>query len=117
MRYIVIFTVTFILALFIIFYNPYLGVYNDTITIELDDQIEGYEWNYESDSDSLVLVESSNSSWKYIINKDGITNLVFKYSNQDDTKYEIYYKLKVKKNKIYWLEGYGKGLLSYPNPK
>ena len=117
MRYILIFGITLILALFIIFYNPYLGVYKDTITINLDDEVENYDWTFKLDNDSLVLSESNNNEWIFKPNKDGITNLYFTYSDQQNTKYEIYYKIKVSGSKIYWLEGYGKGLLSYPNPK
>ena len=117
MRYIIIFGITFIIALFILFYNPYLGVYKDTITISLDDEIENYDWNYTIDNESLKLFKSVSNEWTFKVNHDGTTNLIFAYSYQDNTKYEIYYKLKVSGSKIYWLEGYGKGLLSYPNPK
>ena len=117
MRYILMFGITFIIALFIIFYNPYLGVYKDTITITLDDELEEYEWNYSIDHDSLKLIKSDNNEWVFKSNNDGITNITFVYKDQETIKYEIYYKLKVSGNKIYWLEGYGKGLLSYPNPK
>ena len=117
MRYILIFAITFILCLFILFYNPYLGVYKDTITISLDDELESYSWNYRNDNDCIILSSSSENEWIFKPNKDGISNLYFTYTDQDNVKYEIYYKLKVKNNKIDWLEGYGKGLLSYPNPK
>lgn len=116
MRYIIIFFVTIILSLFIMFYNPYLGVYKDNITISLDDSIEGYEWKYEMDNDNLTLLKKDNKTWKFNINKNGISNLYFTYSNNEGIKYKIYYKFKIKNNKIYWLEGYGEGLLSYPNP-
>ena len=116
MRYVLIFSITLILLLLILFYNPYLGVYKDYINISLDDNIENYDWKYEIDNDNIELVESNDQLWKFKTNKNGITNLYFIYSNNDDVKYKIYYKLKIKNNKIYWLEGYGEGLLSYPNP-
>ena len=117
MRYILIFSITAILALFIMFYNPYLGVYNDSITISFDDLLDDYSWNYDIDNDSLELLSNSNNEWIFKASKNGTSNLFFRYMNDEDIKYEIYYKLKIKDNKIYWLEGYGKGLLDYPNPK
>lgn len=116
MRYIIIFGITTIILLFILFYNPYLGVYKDYINISFDNNIDNYEWNYEIDNDNIELVESDDQSWKFKANKDGISNLYYTYSDSKNIKYKIYYKLKVKNNKIYWLEGYGEGLLSYPNP-
>ncbi len=117
MRYIIIFSITFILCMFIIFYNPYLGVYDKSITIYLDDELENYDWNYKIDNDNLELSSFDTNNWTFTVNKNGISNLYFTYSDQDNIKYEIYYKLRVRNNKIYWLEGYGKGLLEYPNPK
>ncbi len=116
MRYIIIFSVTIILSLFIIFYNPYLGVYKDSVTINLNNDLDNYSWNYTIDNDNLKLVSSDDSNWKFIPQRDGETNLLFSYSNNDDIKYEIYYKFKIKNKTIYWLEGYCNGLLSYPNP-
>ena len=116
MRYFIIFLITFILLLLILFYNPYLGVYKDYINISLEDSIENYDWSFETDNDNIKLVDSTDHSWKFKINKNGITNLNFIYSDSNNIKYQIFYKLKIKNNKIYWLEGYGKGLLSYPNP-
>ena len=116
MRYIFIFSITLILCLIIIFYNPYLGVYKDSITIVLDDEVENYDWSYSIDNDNLILDSSEFNSCKFVINSNGISNLYFTYSDQSNVKYKIYYKLKVKGNKIFWLEGYGEGLLSYPNP-
>ncbi len=117
MRYIIIFGITLILCLVILFYNPYLGVYKDHITITLDDEIENYDWDYTLDNDCLILEKESEIEWQFKTNKDCVCNLTFTYSDHENIKYEIYYKLKVSKNKIYWLEGYGNGLLSYPNPK
>ena len=117
MRYIFIFVITIILSLIILFYHPYLAVYKDYITINLDDDLEGYDWNYTLDNDNLKLVEKKDNTWKFKTNKKGLTNMYFTYTNNDDTKYTIYYKLKVKSNMIIWLEGYGEGLLNYPNPK
>lgn len=117
MRYIVIFLITAVLCLFIMFYNPYLGVYNDTITINLDDEVENYDWNYVIDNDHLKLINYGDNVWTFKAESNGVSNLYFTYSYNDNKKYEIYYKLKVKNNKIYWIEGYGEGLLSYPNPK
>ena len=119
MRYYIIFGITFILLLIILFYNPnskYLGVYKDKITIEYNYDDEGYSWSYENDNDN-VEVETINNN-KYILypKKDGKYNITFKYSNEENNKYEIKYEFEIKDNKIYWLSGEGIGLLDYPNP-
>ena len=116
MRYIIILAVTLILSLFIIYYHPYLGVYNDQMTIEYTFDDEGYTWNYEIDNNNIDVENISDSKWILRPIKKGITNIKFVYSNGNDTKYEIFYELKVNKNKIYWKSGYGNGLLTYPNP-
>lgn len=119
MRYYIIFGITFILLLIILFYNPnskYLGVYKDKITIEYNYDDEGYSWSYEDDNDN-VKVETINNN-KYILypKKDGKYNIAFKYSNEENNKYEIKYEFEINDNKIYWLSGEGTGLLDYPNP-
>lgn len=119
MRYYIIFGVTFVLLLIILFYNPsskYLGVYKDKITIEYNYDDEGYSWSYEDDNDN-VKVETINNN-KYILypKKDGKYNITFKYNKDENNKYEIKYEFEIKDNKIYWLSGEGIGLLDYPNP-
>lgn len=116
MRYFIIFFITFILCLLILFYNPYLGVYKDNMTIYLEDNVENFSWSYELNNDNIMLYNKDNNNWTFVPNKNGVTDLFFTYTNKDSVKYKIYYKLKIKNNKIYWLEGYGEGLLSYPNP-
>ena len=116
MRYYIIFGVTFILLLIILFYNPYLGIYKDSISIEYNYDNEGYSWNYSSDNDCLSLKENSDNKWIFVPNKDGKTKLIFKYSSKDNVKYKIEYLFRIKGNKIYWLDGTGYGLLDFPNP-
>ena len=116
MRYYIIFGITLILLLIILFYNPYLGVYKDKVTIEYDFDQEGYYWKYEIDNNNLILKEESENTWVFIPNKNGKTELKFYYTNGEDNKYTIFYTFKVRKNKIFWLNGEGYGLLSYPNP-
>ncbi len=116
MRYFILFFITIVLTLFIMFYNPYLGVYKDKLTIEYDFNEEGYSWNYTVDNDNIELIESSDSKWVFVPKKNGKTKLVFNYSNNDINKYSIYYIFKVRGNKIFWLEGEGTGLMDYPNP-
>ena len=116
MRYCIIFGITFILALIIIFYNPYLAVYKDSITIYYDNYEEGYLWNYSIDNDNLKLIESSNNKWVFKPNKNGKVKLTYYYKSDNENKYTIYYEFKVKGNKIFWTKGEAKGLLSYPNP-
>jgi hypothetical protein len=117
MRYAIIFLITIVISLFIIYYKPYLGVYSDTVTITLDSEYEDFNWTYEIDNDNLVLLDQKNNSWTFKINKKGVSNLYFYYSRGDYVRHKIYYKFKTRGNKIFWLEGYGEGLLSYPNPK
>ena len=116
MRYFIIFGITIVLVLIILFYNPFLGVYKNTITIEYNYNDEGYTWNYDLEGDSLVLKEENDNKWVFKVNKNGITNITFVYSNEGDIKYEINYKLRVVGKHILWLDGLGKGLLEYPNP-
>ena len=116
MRYFIIFGVTFVLLLFILFYNPYLGVYNDSVTIKYDFNDEGYSWDYTIYNDNLILKDSDANSWTFIPNKNGVCKLIFKYTSEENSKYTIEYKFKIKGNKIYWLDGVGYGLLDYPNP-
>ena len=115
MRYFIIFSITFILLLLILFYNPYLGVYKDYINISLEDSIENYDWSFETDNDNIKLVDSTDHSWKFKINKNGITNLNFIYSDSNNIKYQIFYKLKFKHNKIYSLKVKVKKSLLYRN--
>ena len=116
MRYFIIFGVTFILLLFILFYNPYLGVFKDSVTIEYDYHEEGYSWDYEIDKDCLKISSEEENKWVFIPNKNCTCNLLYRYNNGEEVMYEIAYEFKVKGNKIYWLTGSGNGLLSYPNP-
>ena len=116
MRYFIIFGITFILAAFIIFYKPYLAVYEDSITIEYNYNEENYKWSYKINNDNLSLVDQGENKWVFTPNKNGKTNIVFEYSNGEKTLYTIDYEFKIKNNKIFWTKGSAKGLLSYPNP-
>ena len=116
MRYFIIFFTTLILLFVILFYNPYLGKYDNYVNIKYDTSEEGYIWNYSLDNDSLSIVEENDNHWKFKANKNGKVKLVFKYTNDQDEKYRIEYTFKVKNNKIYWIDGIGYGLLDYPNP-
>ncbi len=117
MRYILIFGITLILSLVIIFYpQNYLAKYKDEINIEYDYHDNGYNWNYVSDNDNIILKESTDNKWTFIPNKNGNSTVTFTYSKEDNVKYKIIYKFKIKGNKIYWLKGDGYGLQSYPNP-
>ncbi|MBR4178483.1 MAG: hypothetical protein IKR57_03955 [Bacilli bacterium] len=116
MRYIIIFVITLILSLFIIYYHPYLGKYDDQMTIEYNFYDDGYSWKYDLNNDNVIIDKIEDSKWVIKPNKNGKSNIVFTYYSDNNIKYEIFYELKVKDNKIYWLSGYGNGLLSYPNP-
>ena len=116
MRYYIIFGITFILVLIILFYNPFLGIYKDNITIEYNYNEDGYVWNYNISNKKLVLDSSSDNKWVFKANKTGFCELDFNYTKEDKTMYHIYYKFFILGNKIFWIEGNGDGLLDYPNP-
>lgn len=124
MRYYIIFGITFILLLIILFYTPndkYLGVYENIVNINLEDlkvSDEGYKWLYQKD-DSINVNIINNSSWKLSFSKDGKFKITYYYTqneNIEDAKYIIYYEFERNKNKIYWISGKAKGLLDFPNP-
>lgn len=121
MRYYIIFGVTFILLLIILFYNPndkYLGIYNNSVNIKLDDFSDEYKWIYDKD-DSINIDQIDNFTWKLDFSNDGKSKITYYYTNtgkSDDAKYIIYYEFEKNKNKIYWISGEAKGLLDFPNP-
>lgn len=122
LRYIIMFTITLVLVLIIIFYNPnkkYLGVYKNNMTIFYDIVEDGYEWTYDLENKILKETDSSKNSWTFDAINDGDTVLIFYFKKigSDDYKYKIKYILNIKKNTIYWTEGRAEGLLTYPNPK
>ena len=117
MRFVIIFGVTLILSLLILFYNPYLGVYKNTITIDYSDISDGsFSWSFIKNNDCIELYNESENKWVFVPKNNGKSTLTFYYQNQSDVKYKIIYDFKIKNNKIYWLNGEGYGLLSYPNP-
>ena len=114
------FGLTAIICLYILFFSPltkYLSIYNDSMTIEYDMETkEGYSWIYELENENIKLKEYDDNKWIFVPNKNGKTVLTFYYKNEDDVLYEITYGLKIRVNKIIWINGEGKGLTSYPNP-
>ena len=117
MRYYIMFGITLFLTLFIIFYKPDLGVYKDKVTIEYSFKEEGYKWSYEIDGNALKLNNESLNKWTFKVNKNGPSNITFKYTNEEGNElYRIEYKFKVFGKRIFWKEGIGHGLIDYPNP-
>ena len=113
MRYIIIFGVTLIISLFLIFYSQqYLMKYNDIITVDYTNLTEDNLWNYEISNNNIKLKENKDKIWTFVPNKNGKVTLTFKY---DNNKYKIIYELKIKGNKIIWISGKAYGLLDYPN--
>ena len=113
MRYIIIFGVTLIISLFLIFYpQQYLMKYNDIITVDYTNLTEDNLWNYEISNNNIKLKENKDKIWTFVPNKNGKVTLTFKY---DNNKYKIIYELKIKGNKIIWISGKAYGLLDYPN--
>ena len=116
MRYYIIFGVTLLVVLFILLYNPFLGIYKNNVTIQYNFDDEGYKWEYTINGESLVIDQEEDNKWVFKTNKNGVTYISFKYVKEDNIKYQINYKFRVLGKKIYWLDGSGTGLLDYPNP-
>ena len=117
MKYLIIFGLTIILALIIMFYKPFLSEYSKYVTIEYKmEEEKGYKWIYDINNDKLKILYQDKNKWKFVANKNGKTKLTFYYSNDEDYIYKIYYEFYVLGNKILWLKGEGDGLISYPNP-
>jgi len=123
MRFIVMFGITIVLALIMIFYNPnkkYLAVYKNEMTIYYNIEEEGYSWSYKISDDNLKETKSENLSWTFIPVKDGEVTLTYyfkKDNSEEEYKYKIDYTFKIEGKKIIWTNGYANGLLNYPNPK
>ena len=119
LRFYIMFGLTAIICLYILFFSPltkYLSIYNDSMTIEYDMETkEGYSWIFELENENIKLKEYDDNKWIFVPNKNGKTVLTFYYKNEDDVLYEITYGLKIRGNKIIWINGEGKGLTSYPN--
>lgn len=119
MRYYIIFGVTLFIAAMLIFYpRKYLYKYNNEITVDYNtiENTEDELWTYEMDNDILKLIEHSDKKWKFEPSGEGKVNLVFYYDrNEESQKYKIEYKIKIKKKKIYWIEGKSLGIMDFPN--
>lgn len=112
MRYIVIFGITLIITLLLIFYpQKYLMKFNDKIIVDYTDLTEENLWEYEISNNNIKLRSNEDKVWTFIPNKNGDVTLTFKYDN----KYKIIYELEVKGNKITWVSGKAFGLIDYPN--
>lgn len=117
MRYYIMFGITIILSLLIIFYTPYLGIYKKKVTIKYDFNDEGYVWKYDIEGSSLKIDSEKDNEWTFKSNGIGTSKITFKYVNEEeDVKYEIYYKFYVIVGHIFWNDSLGKGLIDYPNP-
>ena len=111
MRYIIMFGLTIIIALLILFYpRNYLMKFNNCVTIDYNNFIEG-NWEYEISNDNILLKESADNKWIFVPNKNGKVNLTF-----INDEYKIEYEFDVKNNIIIWKQGQASGLLDYPNP-
>lgn len=117
--------ITFIIVIIIFVYDPngkYLGVYNDSITIEyiVDERCE---YIVDLDGDSLFLSEKEEKEksvvWKFLPNSDGVAIIKFTCNEGGGSKsvYLVKYELKVFKNKIYWIKGEAVGITDFPNPE
>ena len=118
MRYFIIFSITLIISLLLIFYpRNYLMKFDNEININYEDITKDNLWKYEMNNDNLKLKNNVNNLWTFVPNKNGKTILTFYYDKKEDGyKYKIIYELEVKNNKIIWLEGEAFGLINYPNP-
>lgn len=118
MRYYIIFGVTLVVCMFILFYpKNYLYKYTDRITIDYNELTDDDLWIYESTNDNLKLENSAQNIWTFTPNKDGKVTLTFYYKKENDNfKYKIIYDFLIKGNKIIWKSGEALGLFDYPNP-
>lgn len=120
MRFVVIFVLTIVGLVGIMFYEPkldekLLSVFEDTVTIDYKELDESKNWTYEINNDSLKEVSHDDTSFVFESNNDGVSELVFYYQkNDDDYKYKVTYNFEVKNNKIYWREGKTEGLMNFP---
>ncbi len=117
MRYVILFLVTLLLSLIIIFYpQKYLMKFENQITVNYSEISDEALWTYELSNNNLKLKEEGNNIWTFIPNNNGKTVLTFYYDKKDnDYRYKIIYNLEVNKNKIIWLSGEAIGLMDYPN--
>ena len=120
MRFVVIFVLTIVGLVGIMFYEPkldekLLSVFEDTVTIDYKELDESKNWTYEINNDRLKEVSHDDTSFVFESNNDGVSELVFYYQkNDDDYKYKVTYSFEVKNNKIYWREGNTEGLMNFP---
>ena len=118
MRYYIIIGITLILAILILFLDPYkdyLGVYNNIATVEYSQKEDGYEWILIPSNDNLLVEEVNNNKWTVKINKKGNTNVkaTFINLNTNHVKYTIDYEFKNNGKKLFWLSGIGKGIENF----
>ena len=116
MRYYIIFGITIVFSLLIIFCTPYLGTYKNRMTIEYDNVKDGYSWTYKEKGNALKIIEKSENKWIFKPNKTGIYEITYYLKKDQEEESKIYYKFFVINKRIFWLEGNAKGLLNYPNP-
>lgn len=122
MRFYIMFGITAILSLLIIFFDPYkdyLAVYDDDVIIEYNYDDPDCIWVVSQDNENIHIENTSDQSWLLTINNKGTTKMVFKYINvlTNETKYTINYRFKNNGRKIFWEDGYSKGLLDFPDPR
>jgi energy-coupling factor transporter transmembrane protein EcfT len=115
-RYFIIFGITLVLTLIILFSNPFLGTYKNKMTIKYDEVEEGYRWEYKSKGNALKIIKEKDNEWVFKPNKTGKYEITYYYKNEEGTKVTIYYKFRVFGKRIFWMEGNAKGVLNYPNP-
>lgn len=120
MRFVIIFVLTIVGLVGIMFYEPklddkLLSVFEDTVTIDYKELDESKDWTYEINNDNLKEVSHDDTSFVFESNNDGLSELVFYYQKSDDDyKYKVTYSFEVKDNKIYWREGKTEGLMDFP---
>lgn len=120
MRFKVMFSVTTIMVLFLLFYpqTGYLSKYENKITVDYRELnlTNNCIWEYKLSNDNIKLVNSNENIWTYKLVKNGKTTLNYYCKDKNDKSiYTITYNLKVKNNYIYWLTGNGTGLVDFPN--
>ena len=116
MRYFIIFGITAILVLIILFYNPFLGTYNNDLTFDFSKNKDECKWNYIVDGDSFKIDKDTKNIFKFKANKNGKSSIIFTCGDAEEVIHEVKYDFKVFAKQIFWLESNGTGLYNYPNP-
>lgn len=120
-RFMIIGSVTIVLLIIILFYDPYknyLAVYIDNMTIDQTVESDNYYWDVKLSNELISMKNDRVNSWEFYPNNNGTTSIVFSYINKETNKIDktITYKFKIKSNKLLWLSAECSVLEDFPSP-